>query len=139
MSKINSMTLILAIIAIAVVAVMAVTYVVNDSDSEMADVNILESKGTYEEHAKVGEKYALGLSGNVTTGYDWKLVSSDGLKLINDWYKPNDNPQNMCGVGGVHYFEFDCAEAGIYDIVLDYQRSWEGSEGNIVTMHLIVE
>ena len=138
MSK-NATILILAIAAIAVASTLAMTYAVTDSDSEVTDVEIIDSYGTYEKHASVGEKYTVALKGNVTTGYDWKLVSSDDLKLVKDWYVADSNAQGLCGVGGVHYFEFDCEKARNYKIVLDYQRSWEGSEGSVVTVNLTVE
>jgi len=89
--------------------------------------------------AQVGEEFTVPLEGNVTTGYDWKFVSGEGVELVSDWYVSHDaGDPPRCGVGGTHYFKFKCAEKGTYELTFDYLRSWEGSEGNLKVVQITV-
>jgi predicted secreted protein len=79
------------------------------------------------------------MKGNATTGYDWVVVSMpEGLKLVKDWYQSDSADEHIVGAGGTHYFTFS-GEKGTYDVVLDYQRSWVGSEGNTVTVQVTIQ
>jgi len=90
-------------------------------------------------NVKAGEDVTIALEGNRTTGYDWKVVSADGLELKGENYVVKQSEPMLCGVGGTHYFTFHCEKAGTYNVVLDYLREWEGSEGNTKTVQIIVE
>jgi predicted secreted protein len=112
----------------------------DSSMSEIGGEDVKDPSGAEIIHVKVGEVFTVSQKGNATTGFEWKAVSYDGLKMVEGWYAPDDpgNPPR-CGVGGTQYYKFTAENAGEYKIVLDYQRSWEGSCGDIVEYKVIVE
>ncbi len=144
----NAMFLMIAAV-LAVVAAGCIVYGISSDPVQTADDTSMSDNGGEEVtdpkdaevmHVKAGEVFTVSQRGNATTGYQWKAVSYDGLELVSDRYVPDDagNPPR-CGVGGIQYFEFTAEKAGEYRIVLDYQRSWEGSCGNIVEYTIIAE
>ncbi|MBE6523139.1 MAG: hypothetical protein E7Z62_08490 [Thermoplasmata archaeon] len=126
-----------AVAALAVLAGAIVLFGDSEAQGDEMEATIIEESGTLK--AKVGEDVTIGLEGNVTTGYDWKVVSTDGLKLKSDEYVTEKTEPMVCGAGGVHYFTFHCEKAGTYNVVLDYLREWQGSEGDTKTVQIIVE
>ena len=127
------------IVVIAVVLVLLGTLFIHTDGSQAGDDLDSSLIGSDGKEVGVGEHITVALRGNATTGYDWKVVSTDGPRLVRDWYVVDDKSGNMVGVGGIHYFTFSCDKAGEYDIVFDYQRSWQGSEGNTETYHITVK
>jgi len=134
----------IATIAILLASVLAVN-ISNDSDPQedtldliTMDLIVIDGYGDFEKDAKVGEDVVFSLKANKTTGYSWALISSDGIDMTKEWYEVDAGREGLCGAGGTQFFKFHCDKAGTYKIVLDYQRSWEGSEGNIVNITLTV-
>jgi predicted secreted protein len=125
-----------AISALAVLAGAIILLGDSDGQSDDMEANFIDDSGVL--NAEVGKDVTIALEANATTGYHWKVVSSDGLELVNDWYEsPTTSPQ-ICGAGGTQYFTFHCDKAGTYEVVLDYLREWQGSEGNIKTVQITV-
>ncbi|MBR4686547.1 MAG: protease inhibitor I42 family protein [Candidatus Methanomethylophilaceae archaeon] len=131
---------ILGISALAVVLILFGTYYLNPTDSQGDDMDFIMLEGSGDISVKVGEEFTVGLRGNVTTGYDWVLVSDGGIALVDDLYRVDDpgNPPRV-GVGGIHYFTLKAEKAGTYEVDFDYQRVWMGSEGNTVTLKITAE
>ena len=128
-----------AIAAVAAVAVIAAAFVVlGDSDGKVDNMPVIDTDNTDVVNVKVGEEFTISREGNATTGYQWALVSSDGLKPIKDWYEAK-NDGHLMGAGGHHYFTFVAEKEGTYEVVLDYLRSWQGSEGNTVTIKIVAQ
>lgn len=130
--------LLLAVAALAVVSAVAVSAVFFDGsdDSEAGPVIVADTEVI---DTKVGEEFTVSLNGNVTTGFDWVVKDSCGLELKKDWYAQNDaGDPPRCGVGGVHHFVFVAEKPGTYELKFDYQRSWEGSEGNLTIVKVTV-
>ena len=136
--------LFIATIAILFASALAIN-ISNDSDQReetldliTMDSIVIDGYGDFEKNAKVGDDVVFSLKANMTTGYSWKLVSSDDIEMTKEWYEVDAGREGLCGAGGTQFYQFHCDKAGTYKIVLDYQRSWEGSEGNIVNIFLTV-
>ena len=124
---------IIVLSAAAVIGLAALDSTSSERSGEDMDYTVFSTSGELE--VSVGKEFTVALRGNVTTGYDWTVSSDGGLRLVKDWYQADDagNPPRV-GVGGMHYFTFVADDAGTYEVTLDYLRSWEGSEGNVVTI-----
>ncbi len=118
---------------IAMLALVAGSFLVyGDSGGQGDDVQATDTG------SKTLGEATVSMKGNVTTGYDWVVSSMpEGLTLVKDWYE-TDTTSGLVGAGGVHHFTFS-GEAGTYDVVLDYQRSWIGSEGNTQTVQVTIQ
>lgn len=125
---------------LAVILVLFGTFYLNAADSQGDDMDFTMLEESGDKTVKVGEEFTVGLRGNVTTGYDWVLVSDGGIALVDDLYRVDDpgNPPRV-GVGGIHYFTLKAEKAGTYEVDFDYQRVWMGSEGNTVTLKITAE
>lgn len=125
--------------AVTVIAALAAAFVVlGDSDGKVDNMPVIDTDNTDVVNVKVGEEFTISREGNATTGYQWVLFSSDGLKYVKDWYAAKEDGYLM-GAGGHHYFTFVAEKEGTYEVVLDYLRSWEGSEGNTVTIKIVAQ
>ena len=72
-----------------------------------------------------GEKFAIGLDSNWTTGYSWKLVgrkTAEKLKLLDSRYQPAGKAPP--GAGGKEIWIFQAVEAGKVTLSLEYIRRW---------------
>lgn len=73
---------------------------------------------------KTGEKFAISLESNPTTGYSWKPeFDSAFLELVESRYMPPSS--ELMGAGGVETFVFLAQREGQMEITLKYQRPWE--------------
>jgi predicted secreted protein len=127
--------------AMAVLAIVAGSFIVyGDSDGQGDDMNVTYFDGPGDVQTAVGEEFVIAMKGNATTGYDWKVASMpEGLELVEDWYQSDSNDNNLCGVGGNHFFKISAEKAGTYDVILDYQRSWEDSPIRTETIKVEVQ
>ncbi len=130
----------MAVAAMILVSVSAVAFLYQDESTDGSDemTETIMTPGTYEREVKAGEEFTIALNSNPTTGYDWIIVSADGLEKTGDRYEVEPGKENLCGAGGIQYFTFKCDSQGEYRIVLDYCRAWEGSCGNIVNIDVKV-
>jgi len=81
----------------------------------------------------VGEKFAIRLHENPTTGYRWQV--KDGLNALpsevhlvdSSYQKPATNPgeRPKIGAGGIRQFVFEVRHGGDGFVVLEYARPWE--------------
>jgi len=88
----------------------------------------------------VGEEIQIKLNGNVTTGYEWSILSVDETILAANGeadYKTDSNSANRVGAGGEFTFTFTAQNAGETQLELGYQRPWE-NEPPIETYTLTV-
>jgi inhibitor of cysteine peptidase len=74
-------------------------------------------------HAAVGDRFAVELAGNPTTGYSWHVrAGSEHLDLLGQEYEPGGT---AAGAGGVEVFRFRALAPGEAEIDFDYRRPWE--------------
>jgi inhibitor of cysteine peptidase len=73
----------------------------------------------------VGERFAIELDGNPTTGYSWQLSAPPGAQvtLIDSDFTPT-GPQ-QAGTGGVQRFTFEATATGTTSLAFAYVRPWE--------------
>ncbi|HJJ48873.1 MAG TPA: protease inhibitor I42 family protein [Methanocorpusculum sp.] len=73
----------------------------------------------------IGEKVTVSVKGNPTTGYQWFAQPTDGLKISEPEYKPDEAAEGMVGVGGTYTWTITSDRPGAYYFTALYQRSWE--------------
>jgi inhibitor of cysteine peptidase len=73
----------------------------------------------------VGQRFAIELDSNPTTGYSWQLTAPPGgqVTLIDEDYTPA-GPQTA-GSGGVQRFTFEGTATGTTSLAFGYARPWE--------------
>ncbi len=76
---------------------------------------------------KLANTMTVILEGNPTTGYEWTAIVKDKdiVKITKSEYTPDENAENLVGVGGKYTFEFEALKEGKTTITFEYKRSWE--------------
>ncbi len=74
--------------------------------------------------------FEVRLSGNITTGFQWSVLTFDKtlLKLVGQTYQSKPNPQHLAGSGGASVFTFTCLKKQrpkSTDVLFSYRRPWE--------------
>ena len=72
-------------------------------------------------YANVGSIYRWEIESNPTTGYNWFLVSDEGLKIESEFITKSD----LCGAPGIQVFMISSDRKGTFDLVAEYKRPWE--------------
>ncbi len=80
------------------------------------------------------------LAENPTTGFQWNLTTTPGLRITKDEYIPSDTSGKMVGSGGTHVWDISTEMPGQQEIRAVYKRSWEPLTGNesIFSMKIMV-
>jgi inhibitor of cysteine peptidase len=73
---------------------------------------------------------------NPTTGYQWDIAKSEGLRVIDDSYVYPDPSGRMTGEGGWRRFTLMPDAAGSESFSAVYKRSWDEDGGNGKTYSL---
>jgi len=122
----------LAVIAMGIITIAAANMLPNNTgDIEMDQVPEIINLAP-------GEVWVLSLDENPTTGYTWSIISSEGLK-VTDNYEPSVNDKDIVGAGGIREYRISADEAGEYEFSAKYSRSWESTEyDKIISVKLIV-
>jgi inhibitor of cysteine peptidase len=69
--------------------------------------------------------FAVELPENPTTGYQWNVTLTSGLKLVNESYTPGQAAPGMTGVGGTHTWIVQAVNMGGQTFNAYYARSFE--------------
>jgi inhibitor of cysteine peptidase len=74
--------------------------------------------------AGIGQRFAIELDGNPTTGYSWQLSAPPGdqVRLVDEDFTPSSG---QIGSGGVQRFTFEATGTGTTTLAFGYQRPWE--------------
>jgi inhibitor of cysteine peptidase len=67
---------------------------------------------------------------NPTTGYQWEITRSDGLRLLDDSYIYPDPSGRMTGAGGWRRMTLVPETSGKESFSAVHRRSWESESGN---------
>jgi inhibitor of cysteine peptidase len=78
------------------------------------------------------------LKENPTTGFQWNLTTTAGLKITNDSYVPSDTTGKLAGSGGTHSWDISAVAKGTQNITAIYWRSWEPLTGNETAFSMTV-
>jgi inhibitor of cysteine peptidase len=86
-----------------------------------------------------GERVAIVLDENPTTGYSWNATFSPGLVDTGEGYTPNPETAGLAGAGGIHYWIVEVPEGGAQQFSAVYMRPWEGvlPEDQTFTLNII--
>ena len=83
---------------------------IGDDDLSMEDVTV-----------STGSIYRWELESNPTTGYNWYLVSDEGLKVETEFKSDSE----LCGAPGIHTFLISSEKKGTFKLTAEYKRQWE--------------
>lgn len=72
-------------------------------------------------YVDVNSTYRWEMESNPTTGYDWFLVSNQGLKVDTEFISKSD----LCGAPGIHVFLISSDKKGTFELIAEYKRPWE--------------
>lgn len=73
-----------------------------------------------------GGDFEISLEENPTTGFSWIATVTNGLKIIEDVYQPDEKDKPMKGGGGgEHYWKISAISLGNQTFSAVYQRPWE--------------
>ena len=84
-------------------------------------------------YADVNSVYRWEIESNPTTGYNWFLVSDEGLKVETEFITKSD----LCGAPGIHVFKISSDKKGTFNLIAEYKRPWE-KEGPVKTEKLSI-
>ncbi|HXR12520.1 MAG TPA: protease inhibitor I42 family protein [Gaiellaceae bacterium] len=75
--------------------------------------------------AAPGTAIVVTLPSNPSTGYEWKLIASDGrvVRLVSQRYLPP--AKQIPGAGGRETLRFVAKARGVVTLVLGYLRPWQ--------------
>lgn len=88
---------------------------------------------------KTGENFTLNLTENPSTGYAWQINVTDGLKVVNDTYIEDPNPEKVVGISGTHSWIIEAITSGTQQVNGIYKRTWENTTGTEDTFNLTVD
>ncbi len=88
---------------------------------------------------KTGENFTLNLTENPSTGYAWQVNVTDGLKVVNDTYIEDPNPEQVVGIAGTHSWIIEAITPGTQQVNGIYKRNWENTTGTEDTFNLTVD
>lgn len=90
-----------------------------------------------------GEVFSVALYENASTGYTWvRSATGDSgpiVTYLDSSYVQDPAPPNMVGVGGTLYLRYQAGSVGSTVIGMNYQRAWESTPLQQVTIDVQVE
>jgi inhibitor of cysteine peptidase len=134
----NHTTLILSLGIVCLLAI-AVTFAGCTTTSNPAgNIVVTQEQNKATVSVNQGSVITLKLQENPTTGYQWNLTTTPGLRVISDNYVPSDTTGKLSGSGGTHVWEISATAKGEQKINAVYMRSWEPVTGNENTFSMTV-
>jgi inhibitor of cysteine peptidase len=83
----------------------------------------------------VGGRLVVRLSSNLTTGFQWRVVTNNPLHLKPEGEPTYESPDTqLMGVGGTQVFRFSAVEAEKTRLELEYIRPWEAKAAKRFTV-----
>ncbi len=88
-------------------------------------------------HVSEGDRFAVALEGNPTTGYTWHFVSDERyLERLDQDFEPHGAG---IGAGGKEIVVFRALTAGLTTITCEYRRPWDQQARSIVSFEVQIE
>lgn len=100
------------------------TIVVFEGDGKVSETPVLSFVFDGVMNPKAGETVRVAVSGNPTTGYEWAVVNSSTVKVVNSTYMTEPHDEGMVGYGGVYMWDVTAEKAGTYVFGAEYKRPW---------------
>lgn len=79
-----------------------------------------------------GDVFAVHLQENPTTGYRWKVETTNELEQVGNHFEPG----GAIGAAGLRVFQFRTKGIGLYELHLKNWREWEGESSVINRFHV---
>jgi inhibitor of cysteine peptidase len=105
---------------------------------QVGNIVVNESQNTTTVYMNTSRIITVKLSENPTTGYQWNLTTTPGLRILNDTYIPSDSSGKLVGSGGTRTWDITTDVTGEQKIHAVYKRSWEQTAGNETTFQMTV-
>lgn len=105
---------------------------------QVGNIVVNESQNTATVYMNTSRIITVKLSENPTTGYQWNLTATPGLRIIKDTYIPSDSSGKLVGSGGTRTWDISTEVTGEQKINAVYKRSWEQTAGNETTFQMTV-
>jgi inhibitor of cysteine peptidase len=105
---------------------------------QVGNLVVNESQNTATVYMNTSRMITVKLSENPTTGYQWNLTTTPGLRILNDTYIPSDSTGKLVGSGGTRIWDISTEATGEQKIHAVYKRSWEPTAGNETTFQMTV-
>jgi inhibitor of cysteine peptidase len=100
------------------------------SDTQQENVNSTPERGTVtNETLPVNGTTTITLSENPTTGFQWNVTVTEGLRIEKDEYIASTVHPGIVGAGGEHYWMIRAVSKGEQRFDAIYRRSWEPVDG----------
>jgi inhibitor of cysteine peptidase len=99
---------------------------------------VTEEQNTATVYMNMSSLITVRLPENPTTGYQWNLTTTDGLRIMDSRYIPSDTTGKLAGSGGTHIWDISPVASGEQKIQAVYGRSWEQPAGNETTFSMTV-
>jgi len=97
-----------------------------------------ESQNTATVYMNRSSLITVRLAENPSTGFQWNLTTTAGLRITKDEYLPTDTSGKLVGSGGIHTWDISTDMIGEQKIQAIYKRSWEPTTGNESTFSMTV-
>lgn len=134
----NHTTFILSLGIVCILAI-AVTFAgCTGTGSPAGNLVVTQDQNKATVSVNQGSIITVRLQENPTTGYQWNLTTTPGLRVISDNYIPSDTTGKLVGSGGTRVWEISATAKGEQKINAVYRRSWEPITGNETTFLLNV-
>lgn len=73
----------------------------------------------------VGQRLAVRLPSNATTGFQWVVADEGPLTRIGEPVYEEPQAGDVVGAGGTQVFTFEASAGGTGELRLEYRRTWE--------------
>ncbi len=99
-----------------------------------------ESQNTATVYMNKNNLITVKLAENPTTGFQWNLTTTPGLRIVEDDYVPINSSGTLVGSGGTHVWDISTEMIGEQKIMATYKRPWEPVSGNesVFSMTVVV-
>lgn len=97
-----------------------------DSNHNITVINSIRvfSDERDEINASIGDRFAIALESNPTTGFKWNVGDLSGATILKEeGFIPSQG--ELVGAGGTEYFIYEAVAVGEDAIMLSYARPWE--------------
>jgi inhibitor of cysteine peptidase len=109
-----------------------------ETPAQAGNLVVNESQNTATVYMNQSKLITVRLTENPTTGFQWNLTTTPGLRIVKDEYIPSDTSGKMVGSGGTHVWDISTEMLGQQEIRAIYKRSWEPTTGNESTFSMTI-
>ena len=91
----------------------------------VGQIVVNKSQNTATVYMNKGNLITVKLAENPTTGFQWNLTTTPGLRIVKDDDVPTNSSGTLVGSGGTHVWDISTEMIGEQKIMATYKRPWE--------------